>query len=115
MLLGALVRAGAFPIENCLPGWFEATIHLARKPFRDEQHIFNRYNQRGVPSGCPRTGMLMTRLGTAPMLCKVAVGIPVTRDPPHRSVRALLAHTAPVSDDGGEAFLRPRVKNAGLG
>jgi len=45
----------------------------------------------------------------------VAVGIPVTRDPPHRSVRALLAHTAPVSDDGGEAFLRPRVKNAGLG
>ncbi|MBZ5500439.1 MAG: hypothetical protein LAP85_28935, partial [Acidobacteriia bacterium] len=28
----------------------------------------------------------------------VAVGIPVTRHPPHRSVRALLAHTAPTSD-----------------
>jgi len=25
----------------------------------------------------------------------VAVGIPVTRYPPHRSVRALLTHTAP--------------------
>ena len=28
----------------------------------------------------------------------VAVGIPVTRHPPHRSVQALLMHTAPTSD-----------------
>ena len=29
----------------------------------------------------------------------IAVGTPVTRRPPHRSVLALLTHTAPTSDE----------------
>lgn len=32
----------------------------------------------------------------------VAVGMPLTRHPPHRSVRAVLPHTAPASGDDGE-------------
>jgi hypothetical protein len=34
---------------------------------------------------------------------KVAVGIPVARHPPHRPVLALLTHTVPALDSGGEA------------
>src|SRR5881296_904933 len=32
----------------------------------------------------------------------VAVGTPITRRPPHRSVRAALPHTAPTLDNGGK-------------
>ena len=36
--------------------------------------------------------------------CMVAVGMPVARHPPHRSVRAELPHTAPTLDDGADAL-----------
>ena len=46
---------------------------------------------------------------------RVAVGTPVTRDPPRGSLRAALPHRALVSDHGGEPLLRPRVQNMNLG
>jgi len=37
--------------------------------------------------------------------------MPVTRHPPHRPVLALLTHTVPTSDGGGQTHLRVRVKH----
>ena len=39
----------------------------------------------------------------------IAVGMPVTRHPPHRSVRAQLRHTAPTLSSDGEPVFRPRM------
>ncbi len=44
----------------------------------------------------------------------VAVGMSVARHPPHRSVRARLAHTAPTLGSGGKPLQRVRMKNAWL-
>jgi hypothetical protein len=44
-------------------------------------------------------------------LSAVAVGIPVTRDPPHRSQRAELPHWAPTSDHGVIPLFRPGMQN----
>ena len=48
--------------------------------------------------------------------CKVAVGTPISRSPPHRSVRAELPHTAPTSSiwrrsvfQDGNALISPSV------
>ncbi len=43
---------------------------------------------------------------------RVAVGMPVTRHPPHRSVLEALPHTAPTSGQDAEAFERIRMINA---
>src|SRR5208283_4506560 len=41
----------------------------------------------------------------------VAVGMPVTRHPPHRSVRALLTHTALIGMFGAKPIQRVRVQD----
>src|SRR6058998_2158785 len=46
-------------------------------------------------------------------IAAVAVGTPVARRPPHRSVRAVLPHTAPTLDDGGQPLLGPGVQDTG--
>jgi uncharacterized membrane protein len=43
----------------------------------------------------------------------VAVGTALASGPPHRSVLARLAHTAPTSDKDVEALFRPRMQNTG--
>jgi hypothetical protein len=45
----------------------------------------------------------------------VAVGMPVTRHPPHRSVRALLTHTALIGIFGVKPVQRIRVQDLWLG
>lgn len=42
-------------------------------------------------------------------LWAIAVGMPVARHPPHRSVRAQLRHTAPTLGFDGEPVLWPRM------
>jgi hypothetical protein len=53
-----------------------------------------------------------------PQLCQrarlVAVGIPVTRHPPHRSRRAELPHRALASGSNAQALCRVRMQDAGL-
>jgi hypothetical protein len=44
----------------------------------------------------------------------VAVGIPVTRHPPHRSRRAELPHRALASGSNAQALCRVRMQDAGL-
>jgi vitamin B12 transporter len=44
----------------------------------------------------------------------VAVGMPVTRHPPHRSRRAELPHRALASDSNAQALCRVRMQDAGL-
>ena len=61
--------------------------------------------------------LLQTRAGPGEpaQTWAVAVGMPVTRHPPHRSVLALLTHTVPTSDMVGvEADIRIRVQDADL-
>ena len=43
----------------------------------------------------------------------VAVGTALASDPPHRSVRALLTHTAPTLVNDSKAVFRPGMENAG--
>ena len=45
----------------------------------------------------------------------VTVGIALAGDPPYRSVRAALPHTAPTSGDGVEAYVRIRMQNLRCG
>ena len=47
------------------------------------------------------------------MLFMVAVGMPVTQHPPHRSRRALLTHRAPTSGSDVHAQVRVWMTNAG--
>lgn len=45
---------------------------------------------------------------------RVAVGMPVPRHPPHRSVREELPHTAPASGSDAQTFRRIRVADSRL-
>ncbi len=44
--------------------------------------------------------------------CAVAVGTPVTRRPPHRSLRAELPHKAPTSGTDAQSLFRIRMKGS---
>ncbi len=46
---------------------------------------------------------------------RVAVGMPVARHPPPRSVREELPHTAPASGRNAQAFARIRMQYSRLG
>jgi len=52
------------------------------------------------------------RLGSATLRLLVAVGMPVTRHPPHRSQQALLTHWAPASGNNVQTQVRIRMTNS---
>ena len=74
-----------------------------------------RWNQRtGVPalSLCTQGNLTASRRPQKPRQCHlVAVGTPVARRPPHRSVREELPHTAPTSGAGAEAYTACRFSH----
>jgi len=95
--LGQFTAASSFNVRNLDYDSTSATrvkgedCHQVGQPPNDSrlQRAMDQAIQNGQDQGI--TGDLL-----------VAVGMPLTRHPPHRSVRAVLPHTAPASGDDGE-------------
>lgn len=72
--------------------------------------------KRARYSGVPRAIMAWNSNFQDPdatVYAAVAVGTALASGAPRRSVRALLVHTALISDKNGAALFRPRMKNTG--
>jgi len=63
---------------------------------------------------CREMAVVSSDLGASLMPVGVAVGMPVTRHPPHRSRRAALPHRAPASGRDAQALRRIRMQNVGF-
>jgi hypothetical protein len=78
---------------------------------RDEAGLRVVMSPLGLGRACPASRLHLIRFHG---VLAVAVGIPVTRHPPHRSRRAELPHRALASGSNAQALCRVRMQDAGL-
>ena len=60
-------------------------------------------------------GVILSYIAVEETVQQVAVGMPVTRHPPHRSRRAARPHRAPALGRDAQALRRIRMHNVGFG